>query len=262
MIAKTDDYPLAGYLSSYLADLYLQKELFDLALEKYNEAAGFHARSGNRRSQALALRDAVYCYLEKGWTAEALSILQKADSIARSTNDPITINAISSDFGVVYCQMKRMNEAETYLLTHMNTNDPWPTYLALADVYIKKKEYGKAREYAEKAMSESTKGDVLRLQYLIEKAEGNPGKAIDYLEQYKAYIDSSCAEQNKINVYEVEQRYDKSQLENENIRLHIAILYRTLAIVIISICAAIGLLLFRRAKNRRIRRQQEGRPMK
>lgn len=257
LIAKTDDYPLAGYLSSYLADLYLQKELFNLALEKYNEAAGFHARSGNRRSQALALRDAVYCYLGENRTSDAFSILQKADSIARLTNDSTVIHAISSDFGVVYCQMGRTDEAETYLITHINSEDPWPTYLALADVYIKKKEYGKAREYAEKAMSESTKGDVLRLQYLIEKAEGNPGKAIDYLEQYKAYIDSSYAEQNRINVYEVEQRYDKSQLENENIRLHIAILYRTLAIVVISICAAIGLLLFRRAKNRRIRRQQE-----
>lgn len=256
-VAKTDDYSLAGYLSSYLADLYLQKELFDLAIEKYNEAAGLHARSGNIRSQALALRDAVYCYLGKGQTAEALSVLQKADSIARLIKDSTVILAISSDFGVVYGETGRLDEAETHLITHINPKDPWPTYLALADVYIRKKEYAKAREYAEKALSESTKGDVLRLQYLIEKAEGNLAKAIDYLEQYKDYVDAHYAEQNRINVYEVEQRYDKSQLENENIRLQVAILYRTLAIVILSVCAAIGLLMFRRAKNRRIRRQQE-----
>ena len=256
-VAKTDDYSLAGYLSSYLADLYLEKGLYDRAFEKYNEAAGFHARSGNIRSQALALRDAVYCYLEEGRTTEALSVLQKADSIADLTGDSTVIHAISSDFGVVYCQMGRMDEAETHLITHINPKDPWPTYLALADVYIRKKEYAKAREYAEKALSESTKGDVLRLQYLIEKAEGNLAKAIDYLEQYKDYVDAHYAEQNRINVYEVEQRYDKSQLENENIRLQVAILYRTLAIVILSVCAAIGLLMFRRAKNRRIRRQQE-----
>ena len=257
LVAKSNDYSLAGYLSSYLADLYLQKELFDLALEKYNEAADFHARSGNRRSQALAQRDVAYCYLEEGLRAEALSTLQRADSIANLTGDSTVIHAISSDFGVVYCQMGRMDEAETHLITHINPKDPWPTYLALADVYIRKKEYAKAREYAEKALSESTKGDVLRLQYLIEKAEGNLAKAIDYLEQYKDYVDAHYAEQNRINVYEVEQRYDKSQLENENIRLQVAILYRTLAIVILSVCAAIGLLMFRRAKNRRIRRQQE-----
>ena len=257
LVAKSNDYSLAGYLSSYLADLYLQKELFDLALEKYNEAADFHARSGNRRSQALAQRDVAYCYLEEGLRAEALSTLQRADSIADLTGDSTVIHAISSDFGVVYCQMGRMDEAETHLITHINPKDPWPTYLALADVYIRKKEYAKAREYAEKALSESTKGDVLRLQYLIEKAEGNLAKAIDYLEQYKDYVDAHYAEQNRINVYEVEQRYDKSQLENENIRLQVAILYRTLAIVILSVCAAIGLLMFRRAKNRRIRRQQE-----
>ena len=108
LVAKSNDYSLAGYLSSYLADLYLQKELFDLALEKYNEAAGFHARSGNKRSQALALRDAVYCYLGKGQTAEALSVLQKADSIARLIKDSTVILAISSDFGVVFGEKGRV----------------------------------------------------------------------------------------------------------------------------------------------------------
>ena len=257
LVAKTDDYSLAGYLSSYLADLYLQKELFDLAIEKYNEAAGFHARSGNKRSQALALRDAAYCYYIEDRMTEALFTLQKADSIIGSTGDSTVIRAISADFGVFYGGMGMMDKAEMYLTTNINPNDPWPTYLALADVYIKKKEYAKAREYAEKAMSESTKGEVLRLHYLIEKSDGSLVKAIDYLEQYKDYVDAHYAEQNRINVYEVEQRYDKSQLENENIRLQVAILYRTLAIVVLSVCAAIGLLMFRRAKNRRIRRQQE-----
>lgn len=256
-VAKTDDYSLAGYLSSYLADLYLEKGLYDRAFEKYNEAAGFHARSGNIRSQALALRDAVYCYLEEGRTTEALSVLQKADSIAGLAGDSIVIRAISADFGVVYREMGRLDEAETSLSTHLDDNDPWPTYFALADVCIRKKEYTKAREYVEKAISENTKGEVFRLHFLIEKADGNYRKAIDYLEQYIDYLDSTYAEQNRSHVYEVEQRYDKSQLENENIRLQMAILYRTLAIVILSVCAAIGLLMFRRAKNRRIRRQQE-----
>ena len=257
LVAKTDDYSLAGYLSSYLADLYLEKGLYDRAFEKYNEAAGFHARSGNKRSQALALRDAVYCYLEEGRTTEALSVLQKADSIAGLAGDSIVIRAISADFGVVYREMGRLDEAETSLSTHLDDNDPWPTYFALADVCIRKKEYTKAREYVEKAISENTKGEVFRLHFLIEKADGNYRKAIDYLEQYIDYLDSTYAEQNRSHVYEVEQRYDKSQLENENIRLQVAILYRTLAIVVLSVCAAIGLLMFRRAKNRRIRRQQE-----
>ena len=91
----------------------------------------------------------------KGQTAEALSVLQKADSIARLIKDSTVILAISSDFGVVYGETGRLDEAETHLLAHINPNDPWPTYLALADVYIKKKEYAKAREYAEKAVSES-----------------------------------------------------------------------------------------------------------
>jgi len=256
-VAKTDDYSLAGYLSSYLADLYLEKGLYDRAFEKYDEAAGFHARSGNIRSQALALRDAVYCYLEEGRTTEALSVLQKADSIAGLAGDSIVIRAISADFGVVYREMGRLDEAETSLSTHLDDNDPWPTYFALADVCIRKKEYTKAREYVEKAISENTKGEVFRLHFLIEKADGNYRKAIDYLEQYIDYLDSTYAEQNRSHVYEVEQRYDKSQLENENIRLQVAILYRTLAIIILSVCAAIGILLFRRVQKLRLDRQQE-----
>ena len=257
LVAKSNDYSLAGYLSSYLADLYFEKRLYGQAQGKYDDAASFHARSGNLRSQALALRDAAYCYFVEDKMAEALFTLQKADSIIGSTGDSTAIRAIFSDFGVFYGEMGMTDKAEMYLAANINSNDPWPTYLALADVYIKKKEYAKAREYAEKAMSESTKGEVLRLHYLIEKSDGSLVKAIDYLEQYKDYVDAHYAEQNRINVYEVEQRYDKSQLENENIRLQVAILYRTLAIVVLSVCAAIGLLMFRRAKNRRIRRQQE-----
>ena len=109
----------------------------------------------------------------------------------------------------------------------------------------------------EKAISENTKGEVFRLHFLIEKADGNYRKAIDYLEQYIDYLDSTYAEQNRSHVYEVEQRYDKSQLENENIRLQVAILYRTLAIIILSVCAAIGILLFRRVQKLRLDRQQE-----
>lgn len=257
LVAKSNDYSLAGYLSSYLADLYFEKRLYGQAQGKYDDAASFHARSGNLRSQALALRDAAYCYFVEDKMAEALFTLQKADSIIGSTGDSTAIRAIFSDFGVFYGEMGMTDKAEMYLAANINSNDPWPTYLALADVYIKKKEYGKAREYTEKAVSETTKGEVLRLHYLIEKSDGSPSKAIDYLEQYIDYLDSTYAAQNRSHVYEVEQRYDKSQLENENIRLQVAILYRTLAIIILSVCAAIGILLFRRVQKLRLDRQQE-----
>ena len=257
LVAKSNDYSLAGYLSSYLADLYFEKRLYGQAQGKYDDAASFHARSGNLRSQALALRDAAYCYFVEDKMAEALFTLQKADSIIGSTGDSTAIRAIFSDFGVFYGEMGMTDKAEMYLAANINSNDPWPTYLALADVYIKKKEYGKAREYTEKAASETTKGEVLRLHYLIEKSDGSPSKAIDYLEQYIDYLDSTYAAQNRSHVYEVEQRYDKSQLENENIRLQVAILYRTLAIIILSVCAAIGILLFRRVQKLRLDRQQE-----
>ena len=257
LVAKSNDYSLAGYLSSYLADLYFEKRLYGQAQGKYDDAASFHARSGNLRSQALALRDAAYCYFVEDKMAEALFTLQKADSIIGSTGDSTAIRAIFSDFGVFYGEMGMTDKAEMYLAANINSNDPWPTYLALADVYIKKKEYGKAREYTEKAVSETTKGEVLRLHYLIEKSDGSPSKAIDYLEQYIDYLDSTYAAQNRSHVYKVEQRYDKSQLENENIRLQVAILYRTLAIIILSVCAAIGILLFRRVQKLRLDRQQE-----
>ena len=68
LATQISDYALAGYLSSYLADLYRDRDLNELALKKYLEAADFHKRTGNARSQALALRDIVYCYLGEGKT--------------------------------------------------------------------------------------------------------------------------------------------------------------------------------------------------
>ena len=257
LATQIGDYALAGYLSSYLADLYRDRDLNELAIKKYLEAADFHKRTGNARSQALALRDIVYCYLGEGKMELALTTLRSADSIMRPTGDSIAIRALKSDYGVVYSDMKQYDLAEKYLLKNINPDDPWPTYIALSEVYINKKDFAKAREYAAKAETPKNYWSVCRLYYLIGKAEGNMEQALHYFELYHQAVDSIDTRQNRVNVYEVERRYDKSLLEGENMRLQVAILYRTLAVVGMGIAAAVVLWLLRRSKNRRIRRQRE-----
>lgn len=254
---STNDYSLSGYLSSYLGDLYLQRELYEQAREKYTEAAAYHIQSGNLRSQALALRDIVYCFLGEKKNEEALSVLNQADSIVKLTSDSMVINAISSDYGVVYYETGQLDEAEAYLLSHISIKEPWPAYFALGELYIAKQDYGKARYYLGMATSQKTRGEILRLNYLIEKIENNPGKAIEYLEQYITYLDSVYAEQNRINVYEVERRYDKTRLENENTLLRIRTLRFTFISVMFFIALLAGLFFFRHLKNQKIRKQQD-----
>ncbi len=249
---KNDDYSLTGYLYSYLADLYLQQELYKQAREKYEQAVALHAKSGNLRSQALAMRSIVYSFLGEDKIENALFTLHQADSIVKLTTDSMAVDAIASDFGIVYYEIGELDKAETCLLNHLSEEDPCPTYLALADVYIAKKDYEKARYYSKMALSHKTEEGVLLQHYLIEKAKNNPNKAIEYLEDYVEHLDSAYAEQNKIKVHEVERRYDKRWLENENIRLRISILRLAIITIILLVLFASLFLLFRHNKNRQI----------
>lgn len=256
---STDDYSLSGYLSSYLGDLYLQRELYEQAREKYTEAADYHTQSGNLRSQALALRDAGYCELSRQEIQKGLQFFLQADSLIRIIKDTVVLSSIVNSFGVAYELMGELDVAERYYLEAiaLDPGDSPPVYYALSDIYIKRKDYETARYYLEKAQSDHTKDEILRQYFFIEKAENNPDKAIEYLEQYIAYLDSVYAEQNRINVYEVERRYDKTRLENENTLLRIRTLRFTFISVMFFIALLVGLFFFRHLKNQKIRKQQD-----
>jgi cell division protein FtsL len=99
--------------------------------------------------------------------------------------------------------------------------------------------------------------DVIPYQrYRIEKAENNPDSALFYLEQYQAALDSAWKEQNRIHVYEVEKRYDISQVVYERDRLQIRLLRIVIMGLVLSAVIVSVFFRYRHRINRQLHDRQ------
>lgn len=249
---------LSGYLCSYLGDLYLDKELVSPAVEKYQEAAEFHRQGGNLRSQILALRDLGHCYIYDELYDDALLIFEKMDSMSNKIEDKIVKSLISNSIGVVYEEMQDYDTAEKFYLKSLeiDTLDQGTVYYNLSILFTKKGDYEKARYYLDKVASDVSKDVVFHQHYRIEKAEGNADSALFYIELYQQGLDSIRKEQNKINVHEVEQKYDRSQAANKERQLRVRIQQLVIIVLILFITIVLSHLLYRRRKNEQLVEKQ------
>lgn len=74
-------YNVAGYICSYMADLYTYTGQRTEERRKFEEAADYFKKAGNIRSYAFALRDISMVYYLDNSSHTALSYILKADSI-------------------------------------------------------------------------------------------------------------------------------------------------------------------------------------
>jgi tetratricopeptide (TPR) repeat protein len=255
---KAKAYTLSGYLCSLMGNLYLDKDLMTEAAEKYEEAVAFHRQGGNLRSRALALSSLSFCHVLNRQYDTALSVLRQAKVYADTIQDFETASIIINCFGLVYEYMENLELAESYYLQsiEMDKKDQSTGYYNLSILFTQKGDLVKARYYLDKAVSDQTIDVIPYQRYLIEKSENNMDSALFYLEQYQMVLDSVSKEQNKIHVYEVEKKYDKSQLVNERNRLQIHLLRIVVAGLILLIVFTAAFFRYRHYKNRLLRDKQ------
>lgn len=255
---KADAKSLSGYLCSYLGDLYLNKNMISMAAEKYREAVTLHQQAGNLRSQIFALLDLGFCYIYDESYDEALLIFEEVDTLSNKIDDNVVKSLIANSFGIIYEEMEDYDAAEKFYLRSLeiDTLDQGTVYYNLSMVFTKKGNIEKARDYLNESMSNVSMDAIFHQQYLIGKAEGNTDSALFYLEQYKESLDSVLKEQNKINIYEVEQKYDKTQAINEKNQLRVRFLRFVVAGLVLVFIIVIGFLFYRHKTNKQLHEKQ------
>lgn len=220
-------YSQAGYISSYMADLYEFKDMPDEARQKYEEGADYFLKAGNKRSYALALRDIAYTWADIDSLDYALMYMHKADSIACQINDRKAMASIHNGLGNIYETIKNHEKAEEYLIKslYIEDKDNTPNYLALSSMYTNSGNIEKAKFYLEKAKKHTNNENSISIiyqQYLIAKASNKTEEALSYLEQYDAAADSTTILQNNSNIIKVEKKYQQEKILKENGQLHIS----------------------------------------
>lgn len=222
---RSEDYNQAGYICSYMGDLYDFEGNYLLGKDKYKEAESYFRKAGNMRSSAFALRDVGRMYAFSDSLDIALIFLLKADTIIVEVGDSSDIGTIYNGIGNIYNMLGNKELAKLYLWKNVNMSDfdDAPSYRILAGIYIEEGDFKNARICLEKAsvpsFNDMTRFSVLYGYSLLEKAEGNWEKAWFYLDEYNSASDSILTIRNRENIIKIEKEYEHLKISLENMRL-------------------------------------------
>lgn len=222
---RSEDYNQAGYICSYVGDLYDFEGNYLLGKDKYKEAESYFRKAGNMRSSAFALRDVGRMYAFSDSLDIALIFLLKADTIIVEVGDSSDIGTIYNGIGNIYNMLGNKELAKLYLWKNVNMSDfdDAPSYRTLAGIYIEEGDFKNARICLEKAsvpsFNDMTRFSVLYGYSLLEKAEGNWEKAWFYLDEYNSASDSILTIRNRENIIKIEKEYEHLKISLENMRL-------------------------------------------
>ena len=222
---RSEDYNQAGYICSYMGDLYDFEGNYLLGKDKYKEAESYFRKAGNMRSSAFALRDVGRMYAFSDSLDIALIFLLKADTIIVEVGDSSDIGTIYNGIGNIYNMLGNKELAKLYLWKNVNMSDfdDAPSYRTLAGIYIEEGDFKNARICLEKAsvpsFNDMTRFSVLYGYSLLEKAEGNWEKAWFYLDEYNSASDSILTIRNRENIIKIEKKYEHLKISLENMRL-------------------------------------------
>ena len=222
---RSEDYNQAGYICSYMGDLYDFEGNYLLGKDKYKEAESYFRKAGNMRSSAFALRDVGRMYAFSDSLDIALIFLLKADTIIVEVGDSSDIGTIYNGIGNIYNMLGNKELAKLYLWKNVNMSDfdDAPSYRTLAGIYIEEGDFKNARICLEKAsvpsFNDMTRFSVLYGYSLLEKAEGNWEKSWFYLDEYNSASDSILTIRNRENIIKIEKEYEHLKISLENMRL-------------------------------------------
>lgn len=256
------EYNVAGYICTYMADLYNIRNIASECLKKRKEAGEFFKKARNYKSYAYALKE-----LACEWTlidsfSYAMPLLQKADSISQLIPNKDLAAAIANAYGLVYEAQGKYKDAEKYHLKAIETGseESYKDSVALLQVHIKNNQLEKAHEIIGSLVNnKNICYSINESYYLLYKTEGKYKEALHYKEICSDILDSLTIVQNETKVLEIEKKYNNAKIREENERLKIA-QQRDIILILITLSlfllSAAGYIIYRQRSKAKIYCQQ------
>ncbi|HNP89944.1 tetratricopeptide repeat protein [Macellibacteroides fermentans] len=264
---RSQDYNLAGYINTYLADQYKFEEKYNQAKEKYQEAATYFEKANNLRSRVIAMTNTGFMsFFLKENDNIVLNYYTLSDSLALELKDSLVLCMVNNRIGLYYRMQEKYDLAEKYLIKSIeySESDNIPNYITLSNIYGLQGKIDKSRELLQNiSQSESNpeaKAGLIYQQYLVEKEDKNWSKALEYYEESMAYVDSIRSVQAKTDLLEIEKKYTTEKIRNENnlLRLKSQRYFLSLVLIIaITLLLIVVFQLIMRRKDKKIRLQEQ-----
>lgn len=263
--AKTcQEYNLAGYICTYMADIYRETFLMQKVKDKYAEAASLFSKAGNHKSQAYALKNLALEYVITDSIKAAHRFMGQADSIARKLDIQRLNYAIANAYTGIYEHEKQYDKAEEYCKKAMalDTRGGRQDSFGLAFIYLAQRKTAEAKKLTDRLAEKENPKDysINDLYYGIFKSEGDYKTALRFKETAMETLDSIYHRQMEMRVLETEKKYNhlktlekNARLENDRQRLSI---YAILSTCLLTI-AGLSLIFYRKHTAMRLRWREE-----
>lgn len=204
----------AGYIHSYMADMYAERAMWNEAIGKYRTAAECFQKAGNLKSYAYALRDMGREYALMDSLPKALEILFKADSVADVVGDEEQKTCMANYIGNVYRFMGDFQRAKRYLFKTLKAkHDTIPAIIAVVELYLDMDSLQKAKDLLENLSPRNLENaySIHLLYYELYKKEGKYDLALENLEEYKYLTDSLIMAENEAKILNIERKYNDQE---------------------------------------------------
>lgn len=260
------DYNRAGYICSYMGDLYEVDLRYILAAEKYKESGKYFHLANNTTSYVRAFVNEAHSYSIADSSYLALASLKQAEMVMDSLNVEEVRFYVYNGLSNIYNNLGDYDLAEYYILRciELDPEEIASDYLVLTDISLKCMDMEKAEYYLKKANiftnNELVLPTIVYYNYKIKKEQGDFEIALSFHEQYVAIEDSLINVGKSVDIYDADQKYERLKLHNENIELVLknqkSYLFILLLLFAIALLVIFYLMTLRR-KNRSLLKQQE-----
>lgn len=260
------DYNRAGYICSYMGDLYEVDLRYILAAEKYKESGKYFHLANNTTSYVRAFVNEAHSYSIADSSYLALASLKQAEMVMDSLNVEEVRSYVYNGLSNIYNNLGDYDLAEYYILRciELDPEEIASDYLVLTDISLKCMDMEKAEYYLKKANiftnNELVLPTIVYYNYKIKKEQGDFEIALSFHEQYVAIEDSIINVGKSVDIYDADQKYERLKLHNENIELVLknqkSYLFILLLLFAIALLVIFYLMTLRR-KNRSLLKQQE-----
>ena len=222
---KIKDFNLAGYINSYMGDIYEFKAIYPKAKDKYLQAADFFKLAKNQRSQAFALRDAGRQAAFSDSFNIGLHYMQEAEKLIRPIGNLSDIGSIINGIGNIFQMKGEYAKAKNCFKQTIKENYPYclPDFLALSHIYIQENQLDSARLCLQAAeqlnnntkltnLNEDIPIGMLQARALIEEKKHNYKQALTYLKEYIELSDSIMFLRSQNEVITAEKKIQPKQI--------------------------------------------------
>ncbi|MDD3972828.1 MAG: hypothetical protein PHC31_13080, partial [Clostridia bacterium] len=249
---QTKDYLTTGLINSQMAILYNGMYIENQEdIERYKKSLEYFRLAGHKRNEYSVASLIGQTYRSTSQLDSAFHYLNIALDLAREMKDSVVLFHNYSLLASTYLINEDYVHARDVALYVINNHGYIPisneTYHCLSRAFARLGKADSARIYYDLVSNgQESSSDHRNLLTLVDilKAERNYKEALKYEELSRSLADSIIDESRRIDLYEIEQRYNNQRLENINQRLEYRTRMNHYMIVLISLIAVIVTIVF------------------